>query len=110
MAKEILTVLININPVGFESIKEKAEMDFGTTNFKHLTHEVSPNFEVRNIPASCQKMLNNIEDLSDNYGVEFYQGLKVVLNHTDLVVLVYLVKELKKRSIRVFDKNLREFI
>ena len=71
---------------------------------------VAKDFKVSHIPASCQKILNDIDDLADKYGIEYYQGLKVILHHTDIVVITYLVKELRKRSIRVFTKDLREFL
>lgn len=110
MSKEILTVIINLTQQEQENILEKMSMDFGTTKTKYFTHEVSKDSKVSHVPAFCQKMLNEIYNLSDIYGVEFYQGLKVIISHQDLVTLCYLVKELKLNSIRVFDKNLREFI
>ena len=106
--REILTVIINLTEKELQAIKEKIEMDFGTTKTKALTHEVAK--EVSHIPASCQKILNDIDDLADKYGVEYYQGLKVIIHHTDVIVVTYLVKELRKRSIRVFTKDLREFL
>lgn len=109
MAKEILTVIINLTQTELESILERISMDFGTTKTKYFTHTIAKDFKVANVPASCQKLLNEIDDLADKFGVEYYQGLKVVMNHTDLIVACYLAKELKKRSIRVFDKELREF-
>ena len=108
--REILTVLINLTERDLEAIKGIIEMDFGTTKVKSLTHEVAKDFKVSHIPASCQKILNDIDDLADKYGVEYYQGLKVIIHHTDVIVVTYLVKELRKRSIRVFTKDLREFL
>lgn len=105
---EIITILVNVSVD--EVNKENMENEFGTTATKILTHEVAKDLKVTHIPASCQRILNEIEDLIDKHGVEYYNGLKVVINHTDLVALHYLVKELKKRSVRVFDRNLREFI
>lgn len=109
MAKETLTVIINLTQTELESILEKISMDFGTTKTKYFTHTIAKEFKVANVPASCQKLLNEIDDLVDKFGVEYYQGLKVVMNHADLIVACYLAKELKKRSVRVFDKELREF-
>ena len=107
--KEILTVMINILPNEVEVIREEITMIFGTSVVKYFTHETSKNFKVSLVPASCTKMLNEIDEMTDKFGVEYYQGLKVIINHNDLVTLTYLVKELKRRSIRVFDLNLREF-
>lgn len=105
---EILTILVNVSVD--EVNKENMENEFGTTKTKILTHEVARDLKVAYIPASCQRILNEIEELIDKHGVEYYNGLKVIINHTDLVTLHYLVKELKQRSVRVFDRNLREFI
>jgi len=78
--KEILTVIINLSQTELESILEKISMDFGTTKTKYLTHTISKDFKVANIPASCQELLSEIDDLVDKYGIEYYQGLKVIMN------------------------------